>query len=441
VLSPDRRKRVFALALPIIGGMVSQNLLNLVDTSMVGVLGNSALAAVGMANFAYFMANAFITGLAAGVQAMSARRKGEGRLSETAVPLNGGVLLAVGLGLPLSIGLGVLAPTLFPLLDHDPVVAHLGAPYLRARLVGLVPLGINFAFRGYWNAVDMSSKYLRTLVVMHVSNVILAWILIYGHLGVPALGVTGAGIATTSATFLGTGYYVALAWRHAREGGFLRALPDRESMRAMLKVSIPSGLQQFLFAAGMTTFFGIVGKIGTAALAAANVLTNLTLVAYLPGLGFGLAAATLVGQELGAKRPDDARRWGWEVARLASFLVALICVPAVLMPDLILRGFLHDPATRALAVWPLRIVAIGIAFDSFGTVLMNALLGAGDSRRVMAVAVGMQWVIFLPLAYLVGPHLGGGLSSIWALNLSYRFVQAILFTRMWSRGRWAAIRL
>jgi putative MATE family efflux protein len=441
VLTRDRRRRILSLGLPILGGMVSQNLLNLVDTAIVGVLGNQALAAVGLGNFTNFMASSFITGLAAGVQAVAARRQGEAQHGETAVPLNAGALLALVLGLPLTVVLCLLAPRIFPLLAPDPEVASVGTPYLQARLVGLVPLGVNFAFRGYWNAVDMSSNYLRTLVTMHISNVALAYVLAFGKLGVPAMGVTGVGIATTLATFLGTGHYIALGWKHARAAGFLRRMPDRDTMRAMLRVSLPSGLQQFFFASGMTVFFWIIAKIGTAETAAANVLINMALVAILPGIGFGLAAASLVGQALGRKDAADAKAWGWDVVRLAVAVIAAISAVGVLFPDVILSGFLHEPATRELARTPMRLLALSVPIDAIGVVLMNALIGAGDARRVMLRAIALQWGLFLPGAYIVGPALGGGLLAVWALQAGYRLVQSLAFVQLWQRGRWAEIKL
>jgi MATE family multidrug resistance protein len=441
VLTTERRRRILSLGLPILGGMLSQNLLNLVDTAIVGVLGNQALAAVGMGNFTNFMASSFITGLASGVQAVAARRQGEDARGETAVPLNAGALLALALGLPLTLILWFLAPRIFPLLASDPEVARIGAPFLQWRLVGLVPLGINFAFRGYWNAVDMSSNYLRTLVTMHISNAALAYVLVFGKLGMPALGVTGAGIATTMATFLGTAHYVALGWKHARAAGFLRKMPDRATMSAMLRVSLPSGLQQFFFASGMTVFFWIIGKIGTAETAAANVLINVALVAILPGIGFGLAAASLVGQALGRKDHADAKEWGWDVVRLAVLVIAVISSVGVLVPDLVLSGFLHEPATREIARLPLRILALSVPIDAIGVVLMNGLIGAGDARRVMVRAIILQWIVFLPGAYIVGPVLGGGLVGVWALQAGYRLVQSLLFMQMWREGRWAEIKL
>ena len=439
MIGGPRTRRILGLALPIIGGMASQNVLNLVDTAMVGMLGAASLAAVGMASFANFMASAFVTGLSAGVQAMAARRKGEGRADLSARPLNGGLLLAASIAVPWSALLVVFADRLFPLLVDDPEVVALGVPYLRARLAAMVFLGANFAFRGYWNGVDLSKMYLRTLVTMHLLNVALNWVLIFGHLGLPALGVTGAGIGTAVATAFGTALYVWRGFRHARGSGFLRSVPDRPTMASMLRLSVPAGLQQFFFAAGMTAFFWIIGRIGTAELAASNVLVHLLLVVILPGMGFGLAAATLVGQALGRGDADDARHWGWEVSRMAMAVVGAVAVVGLLFPDLILRLFLHDAATLALAGLPLRIVAATVAFDTLGTVLMNAMLGAGHNRPVMAVSVTFQWLLLLPAAYVVGPVLGCGMLAVWIVHVAYRLAQTTVFALMWHRGRWAGV--
>lgn len=436
MVTAERRQRILTLALPIIGGMVSQNVLNLVDTAMVGMLGAAALAAVGMASFANFMASAFVTGLSAGVQAMAARRVGEGRSEVSAGPLNGGLILAVLLSLPLS-GLPIVfADEIFALLVDDPEVAGLGTPYFVARLAAMSALGVNFAFRGYWNGVNMSRIYMRTLVVMHAANVVLNWLLIFGHLGLPELGVTGAGIGSAVATFIGSGLYLVQGWRLARGNGFLRRLPDRETMITMLRLSVPTGLQQFFFAAGLTAFFWILGRVGTAELAASNVLVQLLLVAILPGLGSGMAAASLVGQALGRGDVDDAKAWGWDVAKLVTTAVGVMSLVGLFFPDLLLRPFLHDEAILVLARWPLRALAATMSIDTVGMVLMNALLGAGDNLRVMVVTVTFQWVVFLPVAFLVGPVLGLGIAGVWAAHIGYRALQAAVFAAIWRSGTW-----
>jgi MATE family multidrug resistance protein len=437
----ERRSRILSLALPIIGGMASQNVLNLVDTAMVGTLGAVSLAAVGQASFANFMAIAFITGLGAGVQAMAARRVGEGRDSEVAVPLNGGLFLALVLGVPASILLITFADRWFPLLTSDPAVAEVGVPYLRARLFAMAAVGCNFAFRGFWNATDRPMLYMRTLIAMHVMNIALNWVLIFGHLGAPRLGATGAGIASAVAMTFGALLYVVQALRLARDQGFLAGFPARENLAGMLRLSVPAGLQQFFFAAGMTAFFWIIGRVGTAEMAASTVLVQLLLVAILPGLGFGLAAASLVGQALGRGDAADARRWGWDVATMSALVVAVISVVGVAAPDLLLRPFLHDPLLLDLARWPLRLLGLSMFLDTVGMVLLNALLGAGHNRVVMAVSIGLQWGLMLPAAFLVGPVLGFGMLGVWIVQITYRLVQAGCFAVIWSGDRWALTRV
>lgn len=437
--SPARTRRILGLALPIIGGMTSQNVLNVIDTAMVGALGPAALAGVGMGSFLSFMAVAAVIGLATGVQATAARRQGEGRADETAVPLNGGLLLALLLGAPITVGVFFAAPALFAWLNPDPAVVAAGAPYLQARTLAVVFVGMNFSFRGYWSAIDQPRLYLYTLLVMHAANIVISYVLIFGHLGLPALGTTGAGIGTASGMILGTGIYFALARRRAHGAGFLHRRPRLEQLRRQLTLSLPASAQNFLFAAGLTALFWILGQVGTDALAVANVLINLSLVAVLPAIGLGLAATTLVGQALGRRDPEDAYRWGWEVAVVGTLVLAVLGLPMLVVPELILAGFLHQPELVELGRMPLRIVGAGIAIDGLGLILMHALLGAGATGWVMLVSLATQWVVFLPLAWLLGTRLGLGLLAIWSLFIVYRAGQTAAFAWLWRRGGWQRI--
>ena len=442
----DRLRQVLAIALPIIGGMTSQNILNLVDTGMVGTLGDEALAAVGTGSFANFLAMAFITGLSAGVQAIASRRKGEGNESETAVALNGALLVALVFGVPVSAALVFVVPHVFPVLNPDPVVVEAGVPYLQARILAMTAVGMNFAFRGYWNGVNLSKLYLRTLLVMHAANIALNWVLIFGHLGAPAMGATGAGVASAIATFMGTGYYFLLGLRYARGNGFLRVRPGAETLRTIARLALPNAIQQLFFAAGFNVLFWIIAHSNiadeahaTAEVAAANVVINVTLVAVLPGLGLGLAAASLVGQALGRGDPADAKAWGWDVVKIAVAIMSLLGLPMLLFPDLLLGAFLHEPETLEVARGPLRLVGATIGLDAVGMVLMNSLVGAGASRTSMIVSVCTQWLLFLPAAYVIGPILGLGLVAIWSAQVGYRSLTALVFAHLWRRGRWANI--
>ncbi len=437
----ERRRRILTLALPIIGGMLSQNLLNLVDTAMVGALGDSALAATGVGGFAFFMAIATMMGLSAAVQAMAARRIGEGRTEEAAIPLNGALLLAILFGVPFTVALVWATPWLFPMLNADPEVYQQGIPYLQFRLATLALGGMAFGFRGFFNGIGRPIVYMRTLMITHIVNIALNYIFIFGAFGAPKLGVVGAGIGSAIATFVAACIYGFQAWLEARDKGFLRGLPGRNSMRSLIGLSVPASAQQFLFAAGLTVMFWIIGLVSTQATAAASVLVNIMLVAILPGVGMGLAAATLVGQALGRGDPDDAERWGWDVARLAMVTLGLVGLLGILFAKPVIGIFLRDPDTLQLAVLPLQLFGGIIAFDSVGLVLMNALLGAGASRQTLIVSVTTQWGLFLPAAYLLVTFGGFGLLEIWIANAAYRLIQAALYTVMWRRGRWRTLKV
>lgn len=442
MLDRARTQRILGLALPVITGMVSQNILNLVDTAMVSRLDNSdaALAAVGYGGFALFVAQSIILGLSTGVLAAAARRKGEGRLGETAYFLNA-ALLIVGLLAPaISVLLILAIPHFYPYINDDPDVMMLGIPYLQIRAVGIVFVAMNFSFRGYWNAIDMTRLYMFTLIAMHALNILLNYMLIFGHFGMPALGVRGAAIASVIALGFGTTVYFLFGWRYAREFGFLRRLPVRADIVRLIQVSLPSGVQQMFFSAGFLCMFWIIGRVGTAEVAAANVLVNLMLVALLPGMGLGLAAATLVGQALGRKEVDEAARWGWDVVKLAVIGLTILGLPMLLVPRQILEAlYTLRPETLELALWPLRLIGLSMIFEAVGTILQNALLGAGDTRRVMRVAVINQWVLFMPLAWLAGPVLGFGLTGIWVMQTIYRVLQAGIFSLFWIRRDWARV--
>ncbi len=438
-MDASRRQRILALALPIIGGMLSQNLLNIVDTAMVGFLGDAALAAVGLGSFVVFMCQAPILGISTGVQTLAARKKGEGRVDRAAKVLNTALLVVLVVAPVLSLIYVQLAEPLYPFLNKDDAVIAQGVPYLEWRLAATVFVGMNFAFRGYWNALDLSRLYMKTLIVMHACNIVLNYVLIFGHFGAPALGVAGAGLASALSMAIGTAVYFYLGFTHARRDGFLKGLANRQETGSLIRISGPSGLQQLFFAAGFVAIFWIIGRVGTAELAAANVLITVTLFAILPGLGLGLACTTLVSQALGRGEAEDAYRWAWDVAKVTVVVMTVLGLPMWLIPDLISSIFIHDVTTREIARWPMRLVGLTMPIEALGFAFMHGLLGAGDARSVMTISVSIQWLVLLPLAYLVGPVLGFGLLAIWLLQGGTRSMQSALFLLKWRSRRWQHI--
>ncbi len=438
-MESDRLDRISVLALPIIGGMLSQNLLNIVDTAMVGFLGDPALAAVGLGGFVVFMCGSLILGISTGVQTLAARKKGEGRTDRAAMILNTALLLVLLIAPLFSVLLIQLAEPLYPYLNNDPAVIQEGVPYLQMRLAALLFVGMNFAFRGYWNALDMSRLYMITLVLMHACNIVLNYVLIFGHLGVPAMGTAGAGLASALSMAVGSAIYFFLGFKHARKDGFLHSRANREETLSLIRISIPAGVQQLFFAAGFLALFWIIGKIGTPELAAANVLITVTLFAILPGLGLGIACTTLVSQALGRGEAEDAYHWAWDVAKVTAVLLTVLGLPLWLVPDLVSSIFIHDETTRELARWPMRLVGLTMPIEALGFAFMHGLLGAGAVKRVMYVSIGTQWFFMLPLAYVIGPVLGYGLLAIWIVQGLSRSLQSCIFVWQWRSRAWQSI--
>ena len=435
----ERRTQIVTLAVPIVAGMLSQNVLNVIDTAMVGSLCDVALAATGMGGFANFMAISFIMGLSSGVQAIAARRMGEGRSEILAVALNAGLILAIVWAIPWTAMLHSLAFELFGVLISDPAVIAEGVPYFQVRVLGALGVGINFAFRGYWNGVNLPKLYMGTLFVSHLTNLFLNWVLIFGNLGAPELGTYGAGLASMISTYVGSATYIGLGLRHARKNGFLKVAPDTHMFKTLTRLTLPASLAQMSMATGYTALMWVVGQTGTAELAAANVILTITLVAILPGVAFGLVATSLVGQALGRQNIEDAQAWGWDVVKIGSLSLAALGLPMVLAPDFILSLFLHEQSTRMIAVVPLQLVGATIAIDAVGLVLLNALYGAGHSRPVFIVSTVCQWGVGLPLAYIFGPVMGLGLGWVWAGMLLYRGLQAGVYAWMWKKKTWANV--
>jgi putative MATE family efflux protein len=437
----DRNRVILALALPMMGGMLSQNVMNLVDTGMVGTQGKTALAAVGTGSFASFMAVAIMMGLSAGVQAIASRRFGEGNTDGTAAPLNAALIVAFSVGIPISIGLYFLSPEAVPFLNSDTDIQKICVPYVQLRVLGIAAVGANFASRGFWNGINRPGYYLRSLIFMNLANIVLNYIFIFGHLGAPKMGAVGAGLGSLIATWLGVFYYFYLGFRYARPYGFLKARPSRKILNSVVRLSLPTGFQMMLFAGGYTAMFWILGLAGEDHAAAGMVLINVMLLAILPGIGMGLAAASLVGQAMGRKDTEDARRWGWDVVRIAAMVMISIGLIMAIFPNQILGVFIHDPGPLLKAELPLRIFGLFIGVDAVGLVLQHSFRGAGATFQAMIIGVMLQWGLFLPVAYIVGPVMGNGILAVWITMMGYRALQASIYAVLWNRGTWSKVKV
>lgn len=435
---PDRVRsiRILALALPIIGGMLSQSLLNLIDAALVGQLGETALAGVGVGGYTMFMVTAVLFGLSSGVQAQTSRRLGEQALSRCGEGLNSGLVIALVAGIPLTAACYLGSRFLVGLINGQPEVLSTGTSYFEWRVLGLIPIAMAFCFRGYWNGIQSTGVYLRIMVIIQLVNVVASVLLIHGWLGLPEMGADGAGAGTSLSQFVGLGLWLQTTLRSGKGHGVLKALPAASTYLATLKLAIPHSFQQLWFAAGYAMLFWILGKIDAASVAVAHVLVNLSLLLILPGVGLGLAAMSLVGQALGRGEREDAHRWGWDTVRIALPCLLLLGLPLWAATDTVLGLFLHRSALVALGHLPLQLTAVMIAADCAAIVLGQALLGAGANRTVMTATLSLQWAVFLPLAWWFGVSQEGGLLAIWWLQLGYRLLNSCVFAMLWQGRGW-----
>jgi putative MATE family efflux protein len=424
------------LALPIMLGMLSQSVLNLIDAALVGSLGDVALAGVGVGGYAMFMMTALVFGLSSGVQAQTAQRTGA-QCATPAQPLNAGLVIALGIGLPLTLLAWWQAPLIIRLITQTADVHGIAVDYFRWRVVSLIAIAMTLCFRGYWNGRQYTSLYLRIIVGVHLLNVLASIGLIFGYVGLPQMGASGAGAGTTFSLFTGLLAWLVVSVNGACRQGFLQRLPSLQDIRQTLALAFPHSLQQLWFAAGYAVLIWMLSQMDTASVAVGHVLINLSLLLILPGVGLGVAAMSLVGEALGREARQEAHRWGWDALGVAWLLLALLALPMLLFPSALLGLFFHQEALIALGRLPLQLTGAMIVLDAAALVLAQALMGAGAQRTVMTLTLSMQWLVFLPLAWWVGVIHEYGLIGIWLVQLMYRLLNSLAFVWVWQRRRWA----
>jgi multidrug resistance protein, MATE family len=440
-IEPQRLQRILSIGVPIIGGMLSQSLINLVDAAMVGRLGDVALAAVGLGGYASFVMVSMVMGLSSGVQTLVARHHGAGQHKRLHEPLMAGLLSAVILALPLSAFFILMAPYLIHHLTDNPDVAAIATPYFQWRAAATIAVAMNFVFRGYWSGIGETRRYLQTLLFMHSINIIVSYLLVFGIGNWHGIGAVGSGIGTALALVFGTALYSWTTFTNKREQLGQITLPTRTTLIQLGRLAWPNCAQQTLFALGISVLFWIIGRIGTGEQAIAHILISLQLMLILPAVGMGIAATSLVSHALGAGNQQDAYRWGWEVVRVAMFTLTILGIPLWLLPVPVLNLFTHEHNLIELGIAPLRLTGLIIIFEVTAMVLTQALLGAGASRKVLRINLAMQWGMLLPLAYLTGPVLGFGLFGIWLLQGIQRIGLSVIYSMIWRQRQWSRLAL
>ena len=435
------RQDVFRLALPAMGEQMLSMMVGIVDTYLVGHLGAASLAAVGLANQWVFMATMLFGAIATGATALIARFVGAREKTQANEVLRQSMLLGAGIGVFATVMGFTLAEPAVRLLGAEEEVVTLSASYL--RVVSSIFFFSTLMFIG--NASMRGAGDTRTpllvMVVVNLLNVGVAWTAINGPFGLPKMGVVGSAMGAATGRMAG-GMLVVYLLLKGRAGIKLRLAhlrPDSDLNRRILRVGLPTGMEQLLFRTGHMVFARILAELGTVAYAANQVAMNGWSLSFMPGFGFALAATTLVGQRLGADDPEGAQQRGYTSYRLAATLMGSVGVLFLLFPGQIVGFFTNDPEVVEIGTMPLRMVGVIQPLLAAAMVFPGALRGAGDTRFPMVVTGAAIWLIRLPLAYLFAIVLGWGLPGAWgalALDLCMRGLLNFLRFR---GGRWKAV--
>ena len=431
-------RALFLLAVPMVLEMGMESIFVLVDIFFVSRLGSDAVAAVGLTEAALTLLYAVAIGLSMGATALVARRIGEG--DREAARATAGQVIWVGVAISVVIGaLGVVFATdLLRLMGAETAVVLVGPGYTATMLGGSVTILmlflLNAVFRGAGNAVIA----MRALWIANSINIVLDPCLIFGLGPFPELGVTGAAIATNIGRGIGVLYLIrCLSSDNAGFRLYLRNLSLRAGLLyRLLRVSIPGAIQFSIAMSSYVFLVRIVASYGSDAVAGLTIGIRIFAFTFLPAWGLGNAAATLVGQNLGAQQPERAERSVWMAARWnAGFLVSVAAL-FVAAPGLFAAPFTQDAVVIDYVTDCLRIVSLGYGFYAVGMIVTQAFNGAGDTDTPTLINLFCLWIVQLPLAWWLSQVVGWGPRGAFASIAIADSLLAVVAVIVFRRGRW-----
>lgn len=427
------------LAIPMILEMSMESLFAIVDTFFVAKLGPESVAVVGLTESVLVLIYAVGVGLSIGATATVARRVGEkdmdgaARTATHAVYL--GILVSVAMG---AIGVA-FAPYIFRLLGAEQSVIDLGTPFMRIMLGTNIVIVFLFLLNGIFRGAGDAAIALRVLIIANGLNILFCPMFIFGIGPFPELGVTGAAVATVCGRGIGVAF---AAWAlFGRKNGRLHVHRehwtfDPKRLASLVRLSATAVLQFLIGTASWTGLVTIVAGFGSIAIAGYQIGLRVIVFVILPAVGLANAAAALVGQNLGAGKPERAERSVWIAGGISAALLGIVGVFFVLFSELVISIFTTDPAVAAYGRDCLRIVGYGYAFYGLGMVMESSFNGAGDTWTPTYLNVFIFWMFEIPLAYVLAHKYGFGPQGVfWAITLAFSLL-AITAALLFKRGAW-----
>jgi putative MATE family efflux protein len=435
-------RAVVLLAVPMVLEMAMESLFAVVDIFWVSRLGSDAVATVGLTESMLAIVYAFAMGLSAAATALVARRIGEQNQEEAA----SAAVQAIAAGVVLAVVLGaagaIFAPAFLAAMGASPETVRTGSAYTALMLGGNVTIMLLFIVNAVFRGAGDASAAMRTLWLANLLNIALGPCFIFGWGPFPRLGVTGAAVATNIGRGIGVAYQLAALARGRRLSVTRRHLRlDTAKMVLLLRLASTATFQTLIETASWLGLVRILAKFGSSALAGYTIAIRVVIFALLPSWGMANAAATLVGQNLGAGQPDRAERSVWLTGLYNFLFLGAVAILFVALPEPIVRWFTAEPEVVLYAVDCLRIVSLGFVFFAYGMVMIQALNGAGDTVTPSIINFVSFWMIKIPLAYVLAMVTDMGPRGVFvAVTIAY-FVQTAVAIVIFRRGRWKATRV
>lgn len=435
-------KSIMVLAIPAIIENILQVFIGAVDTYFVGKIDTVAIAGVGVTNLIMNVYIAFFLALGVGTTAIVSRNIGAGDAKQAKNAVKQSLLLALFFGAITGLINLLFARQILMIMGAEKRVIQYALPYFFTVAVPSVFLCVTMVLSSALRGAGDTKTPMKIAFVSNIMNGVLDYILIFGIFNFSGFGILGAGLATTISRIISVALLMKKLNSRKTEIGikFLEKWRiDKTMLKSITKISLPAAVERLIMRSGQLIYGGMIIKIGTEAYAAHNIAGTIEAFSYLPGMGFGVAAATLVGQNLGAKKAAQAKRLGLTSYYLATgFMVAVGAVFYIFAP--FLAGlFTKDTVVIDLVVRVLRIIALFQPFLCITLVTTSALQGAGDTKFPMYSSLIGIWGIRVLGVYILCIKLGMGLEGVWLAYAMDITVRGIILMARYLKGKWQEI--
>ena len=452
-LGAPRYKTILRLAMPTVIAMLSQTFVNEIDVIYFSNLprpeSSNGQAALLPSLLLTWLFGGSLSAISVGTQALVARRYAEGdRRAAGQVLANAAFFSMVAGAVFTAIGM-VCVPWLVRFWIGVREVDVIAISYTRWRLLGIISMAATMAIKAFFDGIGRTHVHLVSAIVMNLVNVLLCWIFIFGHFGAPRMGPSGAGLSAFVSTWIGLAImilYVSVVRSEYRPVRWANLSPKLTA--SILKLSIPAAAATVVMMVGFLVFTKVVNQLdagggGEAIYGAANTDIVETLkLTFTACLAFGTATATLIGQSLGRREPEEAQRWGWASVRLGVVLFGVVGLcEGVLFTHQLVSFVSNSSAVREQAIFPMRIMGIATPVIAVAMILSEGLFGAGNTKFVAIAQLLLVFGWLVPGAYLLGITFHLGLRGIWIGAFVYACLAAATMSAKFAGGSWKDIKL